>query len=79
MANERLRTPLVRVNGQLEPTSWEVALGEVAARFQRVRTSRPASFGLFSCSKSTNEVNYAAQRFARSVMGSNNIDSCNRT
>jgi anaerobic selenocysteine-containing dehydrogenase len=31
MANERLRTPLVRVNGQLEPTSWEVALGELWA------------------------------------------------
>ena len=39
----------------------------------------PDSFGLFSCSKSTNETNYAAQKFARVVMGSNNIDSCNRT
>ena len=37
------------------------------------------TFGLFSCSKSTNEMNYAAQKFARVVMGSNNVDSCNRT
>jgi formate dehydrogenase (hydrogenase) len=37
------------------------------------------SFGMFSCSKATNEMNYAAQKFTRAVMGSNNIDSCNRT
>ena len=35
--------------------------------------------GIFSCSKATNEMNYIAQKFVRSVMGSNNIDSCNRT
>jgi formate dehydrogenase major subunit len=34
---------------------------------------------MFSCSKATNEMNYAAQKFTRVVMGSNNIDSCNRT
>jgi formate dehydrogenase major subunit len=39
----------------------------------------PQAFGLFSCSKSTNETNFVAQKFARSVIGSNNIDSCNRT
>ena len=37
------------------------------------------AFGMFSCSKATNEVNFLAQKFARSVMGTNNIDSCNRT
>jgi len=39
----------------------------------------PTAFGMFSCSKATNEMNYMAQKFARAVMGSNNIDSCNRT
>ncbi len=39
----------------------------------------PSTFGMFSCSKATNEVNYLAQKFIRSVVGSNNIDSCNRT
>jgi len=39
----------------------------------------PQTFGLFSCSKTTNEMNYLAQKFARTVIGSNNIDSCNRT
>lgn len=37
------------------------------------------SFGMFSCSKASNEANFLAQKFVRSVMGSNNIDSCNRT
>jgi len=39
----------------------------------------PRTFGLFSCSKATNEMNFMAQKFARVVIGSNNIDSCNRT
>jgi len=39
----------------------------------------PKSFGMFSCSKATNEVNFVAGKFARVVMGSNNVDSCNRT
>ncbi len=38
-----------------------------------------AAFGMFSCSKTTNEMNFIAQKFARVVLGSNNIDSCNRT
>jgi predicted molibdopterin-dependent oxidoreductase YjgC len=39
----------------------------------------PTGIGLFSCSKATNEVNFAAQKFARTALGSNYIDSCNRT
>ena len=39
----------------------------------------PSAVGFFSCSKSTNEMNYIAQKFARAVIGTNNIDSCNRT
>ena len=41
--------------------------------------NRGTAYGMFSCSKATNEVNYLAQKFARVVMGSNDIDSCNRT
>jgi len=51
----------------------------MASAFGAAKAAGPQSFGMFSCSKSTNEMNYAAQRFARVVMGSNNIDSCNRT
>ena len=48
-------------------------------RFGADGPSMGDAFGLFSCSKGTNEMNYMAQKFARVVMASNNIDSCNRT
>jgi formate dehydrogenase (hydrogenase) len=77
---ERLTEPLVRVNGELRPASWDEALDRAAAGLAVARErDATSSFGMFSCSKATNEMNYAAQKFVRSVMGSNNIDSCNRT
>ena len=80
MAPQRITQPLVRVDGVLRPASWEEALDRAASGI-RASVSRHGaqSFGLFSCSKATNEVNYAAQKFARGAVGSNNIDSCNRT
>ena len=76
----RLTRPLVRDGGVLREASWEEALDRTAGGFRAtVDRHGPTSFGLFSCSKATNEVNYLAQKFARAVIGSNNIDSCNRT
>jgi formate dehydrogenase major subunit len=76
----RLTEPLVRENGVLRPASWDEALGAAAAGLDRARVEDPTrSFGMFSCSKASNEVNFLAQKLVRSVMGSNNIDSCNRT
>ena len=76
----RLTEPLVRDYDGLRPASWEEALDRAAAGFAAARTrGGTTSFGMFSCSKATNEMNYAAQKFTRAVMGSNNIDSCNRT
>ncbi len=72
----RLTTPLVRDDGALREASWDEALDRAAAGFREHRAER---FGMFSCSKATNEMNYLAQKFARVVLGSNNIDSCNRT
>ena len=80
MKYERLTTPLVREGGELRPASWDEALDRAAAGFAMARErDATKSFGMFSCSKATNEMNYAAQKFVRSVMLSNNIDSCNRT
>jgi len=79
MRHARLTTPLVRDNGALRPASWDEALERAAAGFAAARAKGPDAFGLFSCSKATNEMNYAAQKFTRQVMGTNNIDSCNRT
>jgi formate dehydrogenase major subunit len=76
----RLQTPLVRDGGVLRPATWDEALDRAAAGFRSaVEAKGPTTFGLFSCSKTTNEMNYLAQKFARTVLGSNNIDSCNRT
>tara|TARA_B100000700_G_scaffold118275_2_gene133013 strand:- start:6841 stop:7080 length:240 start_codon:yes stop_codon:yes gene_type:complete len=77
---ERLTVPMVKENGKLREATWEEALGKAAQGFKSVVDLHGAkAFGMFSCSKTTNEVNYAAQKFARTVIGSNNIDSCNRT
>ncbi len=76
----RLTEPLVREGGKLRTASWDEALERAARGFRSARDEHgPESFGLFSCSKATNEVNYLAQKFARVALGSNNIDSCNRT
>ncbi len=76
----RLTQPLVRDESGLRPASWDEALQRAASGFQTVTEEHGSrSFGMFSCSKATNEMNYIAQKFARAVVGSNNIDSCNRT
>jgi formate dehydrogenase (hydrogenase) len=76
----RLTEPWVRENGKLRPASWDEALDRAAAGIRAAMDRHgPSSVGIFSCSKATNEVNYAAQKFIRTAVGSNNIDSCNRT
>lgn len=72
----RLTAPLVRDGGILRQATWAEALDRAAAGFA---SHRGNAFGMFSCSKATNETNYVAQKFTRTVQASNNIDSCNRT
>ena len=76
----RLTEPLVRDDGVLRPASWDEALDRTVDGFRRnLDAHGPEAFGMFSCSRATNEMNFVAQKFVRSVMESNNIDSCNRT
>ncbi len=76
----RLTHPLVRDGGTLRRASWDEALERAASALRDARErGGTRTFGMFSCSKATNEMNYIAQKFIRSVIGSNNIDSCNRT
>jgi formate dehydrogenase (hydrogenase) len=75
----RLTEPLVRDGGRLRPASWEEALERAASGFAAASDVGPNAFGMFSCSKTTNEMNFIAQKFTRVVMRSNNVDSCNRT
>ncbi len=82
----RLTQPLVRdraadgSRGPLRAATWDEALDRAAAGIRASVAARgPSSVGVFSCSKATNEVNYMAMKFIRATVGSNNIDSCNRT
>jgi formate dehydrogenase major subunit len=76
----RLTEPLVREGGTLRPATWDEALDRAAAGFRRaIETRGPNALGIFSCSKSTNEMNFLAQKLARTAFGTHNIDSCNRT
>jgi NADH-quinone oxidoreductase subunit G len=72
---DRLKQPLVRRNGTLQPASWEDALEEIAARLARVREqSGPEAVGFHGSNHTTNEENYLLARIARGAIGTNNID-----
>src|SRR5208282_2812144 len=72
---ERVRQPLIRRNGTLEPASWEDALEEVARRLKLVRETHGGSpIGVIGSNHTTNEENYLLNRFARVNLGTNNLD-----
>jgi len=76
----RLTKPLVREHGVLRPAGWDEALDRAADGFRRnIAAHGPNALGTFSCSKSTNEMNFLAQKLSRVAFGTHNIDSCNRT
>ncbi|RKD21781.1 spermidine/putrescine ABC transporter substrate-binding protein [Ammoniphilus oxalaticus] len=79
-SDKRIKDPMVRKNGELTPVSWDEALDYIAERFNAIKEEHgPDAFGCFSSSRSTNELNFLAGKFMRQVIGTNNIDSCNRT
>ena len=72
---DRLTQPLVRNHGKLEPATWEHALRLAAARLKNVRDTRGGSaIGVIGSNRTTNEENYLLQKFARTVLHTNNID-----
>ena len=76
---ERLKTPLIKVNGEFKEATWEEALSRVAAEFKKIKESRGAdALGFYGAAKGTNEENYLFQRLARGVAGTNNIDNGSR-
>ena len=75
----RLTTPLMRVNGRLEPVSWQQALERVAGDFAAIRDQQgPDAIAVISSAHATNEENYLIGKFARTVLGTNNVDNCSR-
>ncbi len=76
---DRLKYPLIREGKSLRKATWDEALNLVAARLGEIRTQHgPDSIGILSSAKCTNEENYLMMKFARAVLGTNNIDHCAR-
>ncbi len=73
---DRLTKPLVRnAAGKLEPATWEAALDRVGKRLREIRDTRGGeAIGVIGSNRTTNEENYLLQKFARVVLGTNNID-----
>jgi len=72
---ERLRLPLLRQNGSLQPASWEQALRAFAERLKHVHaTHGPQAIGILGSNRTTNEENYLLGRLARAILGTNNLD-----
>src|SRR6267154_356738 len=70
---DRLQSPLMRVNGKLEPVSWSKALSTVAEKFSGIK-ARNGKFGVVGSNHTTNEENFYLQKFAREVLKTNHID-----
>jgi predicted molibdopterin-dependent oxidoreductase YjgC len=77
---KRLTHPLLRKNGRHTEVSWQEALDYTARRLAELTARHgPDSFAAIGCARTTNENNYALQKFTRAVIGTNNIDHCART
>jgi NADH-quinone oxidoreductase subunit G len=74
--DDRITTPLIRsANGKLEPVSWEAAFTHVAKKLRELRDTRGGeSIGVIGGNRLTNEEAYLLQKFARTVLKTNNID-----
>jgi formate dehydrogenase alpha subunit len=74
-SSRRLTKPLIKRDGKFVEATWDEALDLVATKLAQYQADQ---FAMFSSAKFTNEDNYVAQKFARAVMGTNNIDHCAR-
>jgi len=76
---ERLTAPMIKENGTFREATWEEALDTVAKRFNEIKESSGSdSLGVLTSARITNEENYIANKFARAVLKTNNIDHCAR-
>jgi formate dehydrogenase major subunit len=73
---DRLKTPLIRTDGELYESSWDEALRLIGERLNFIKSEDPDSIAFLGSAKCTNEENYLIQKFARAVIGTNNIDNC---
>ena len=80
-APDRLSEPLMRSSQQddFAQASWDEALSVVADRLKDIRDKYgPDSVAFLTSAKCTNEENYLMEKFARAIIGTNNVDHCAR-
>jgi formate dehydrogenase major subunit len=78
-SEKRLTKPLIREGEEFREATWEEALELVASRLTAVKEEfGPDSIGFIASSKCTNEENFLCQKFARTIMETNNVDNCSR-
>ncbi len=76
---DRIKTPMIRRNGVLEPATWDEAYNFIAEKLVAIRDEHgPDAIAGISSARCTNEENYLMQKFIRAVIGTNNIDCCAR-
>ncbi len=76
---DRITTPLIKENGTFRPASWDEAYRVITEAFSTAIAQQGAdALGVIACARATNEDCYAAQKFARAALGTNNIDHCAR-
>jgi NADH-quinone oxidoreductase subunit G len=72
---DRLTQPLIKKNGRLTPSTWEEAFELIGKKFSEVREKNGGeAIGVIGSNRTSNEENYLLQKFARVVLGTNNID-----
>lgn len=78
-AKDRVIAPMIRTNNEWHTVSWDEAISFTANKLQQIVTDRgPDSVAILGSARGTNEENYLAQKFARVVIGTNNVDCCAR-
>jgi predicted molibdopterin-dependent oxidoreductase YjgC len=76
---DRMKSPLIRKNGELKETTWDEAYTYIAEKLSAIKkVNGPDSVAGFSSARATNEENYLFQKFMRAVIGTNNVDHCAR-
>ena len=79
VSDKRLTSPMLKQNGELRETSWDEAIQFTADKLTAIiKEHGPDSVGVLASAKITNEENYLVQKFARAVVGTNNVDHCAR-
>ena len=75
----RLNSPLMKIDGRFQEVSWDKAVQFTSDKIKAIIEEHgPDSIGVLVSAKMTNEENYLAQKFARAVIGTNNVDHCAR-